>query len=342
VVSLSNEAWQHVSPFLRLYDIDVRDVRSVGQGRYLLSGGSRAYEARIIPKSSAWIRREVSDFTANRRFRTTQRFIANKDQQRFVTVDSDRVFYVTDAWDGEPLDVTPQGVQDAVENLIRLHHALSELNFQRLSDAANNANESGVSVPQARYGNWLSALKHASSQFATARLLLRSKGLSTSGDAKVWNDWLARWEAQANEAANALAESGYDDIAKQAKVNGEIAWNDYHPGQLRRLPDGRIATLQVKDPVFDNRLYDLASLCQSICSHGHADGVLNAVSQYKGAIKLSPEEQRAVIAYAAFPHHASGLLYQARKHGLDGLDSNWRRRAELQHDAASRLLSESK
>jgi hypothetical protein len=341
VVSLSNDAWQHVSPFLRQYDIDVSQVRSLGQGRYLLSGGGRSYEARVTPKSSAWIRREVSDFTANRRFRTTQRFIMNKDRQRFVTVDADRVFYVTDAWEGEPLDVSPQGVQGAVENLIRLHQALSDLTYQTLSDTAQKSNDAGISMPQSRYGSWFDALQHAASQFATARLLLRSKGLTTA-DARVWYDWLSRWEGQAHEAANALAACGYDDIAKRAKDNGELAWNDYHPGQLRRLPDGRIATLQVKDPVIDNRLYDLASLCQSICSHGHADGVLDAVSKYTAAVKLSPEERRAVMAYAAFPHHASGLLHQARKHGLDGLDSNWRRRAELQYDAATRLLSGSK
>ncbi len=289
-----------LKPLLDAYDLadDVR-VSQLAPGRFRVDSAKRSYEGRVVTPGSAHIRQSLTDYLANREFRRTQRFLLNVHHDRVVPIDGDSVFYLTDYWPGTPPEVTHADVSAAIANLCLLHQAAEGFSEQYAATTSQCGGE--------RYGKWQDSLVKGARWLGVEKVLGRAQAERQSRrfDAST----LEMWEELAGEVVHLFAETGYSEVAERWKERRDVAWNQYRLEHLRVLDNGRLATLQVADPVWDTRLYDLASFCTGICEAGHAAGVVEAVEQYAERIPLSAEERRLVLAYAAYPHLALRTLY---------------------------------
>jgi Ser/Thr protein kinase RdoA (MazF antagonist) len=328
-------AWARAG--LAHYDVPVERWTPMGWGRVRIDGGGRCYEARRLGDAAARWRTAVTDVCAGRGFRRTQRPLATLYLERWVRLADGSAVLLVDVFAGHPLEPVPQDVDAAARNLGRLHRAL---------DGAG-AHPDLHDLP-ARRGSWVDHLRAGRDALAAERLLAGDRseparatgpltGPATGG--RTWMAWLDRWAETADRAVAALERSGYAERAGEAARRREIAWNGYRLQNLVRTRGGRIATLQLVDPVADARLFDLATLCHEVCLGGHAGGVAEALSAYRAEAPLDADEADMVRAFAAFPHHAVQWLRTWRAaRGATGLPPGWERMAARHQQAAGALL----
>jgi hypothetical protein len=283
-----------LQPLLDSYELSDVRVSRLAPGRIRVDSPQRSYEGRIVTPGSAQIRQNLTDYLANREFRRTQRFVRNIYDESTVPLDAGSVFYLTDFWQGKPLEVTHADLSAGIANLCLLHQAAEGF----AEHCADSAPASGGD----RYGRWLDSLVKGARWLGVEKVLGRAQAANRSRrfDAR----WFERWEELADDVIQLFAETGYSHVAGRWRERREIAWNQYRMQHLRVLGDGRLATLQMADPVWDTRLYDLASFCTDLCEAGHAEAVVDAVAEYSQRIPLTAEERRLVLAYAAYPHLA--------------------------------------
>ncbi|MBX5436577.1 MAG: hypothetical protein IRZ33_05095 [Alicyclobacillaceae bacterium] len=302
---------QRVDSCLREYGVAVHRWVATSPLHVYVSGPRGWYEGRFAQASSAVRRMLVGDHAARRGFRRTQRFLLTFHHERMVPTGNGWVFYLTRAWAGRPLEVTPADVADATDNLVQLHRALDGV--------ADLIRAAGSPMPPR--ADWAEAFRRGRDAFAAERALL---GQSASGSAVA--DWLGRWAEAAEAACTALHAAGYRDWLRNGGT-GAVAWGDYRLAHLRRTRNGRLATLQVGDPVADDPLLDLACLCAEIVQEGHAAGVPETVARYRTQRGISPEAEEFVWAFAAYPHAPLRWLRRCRAEGrpLTADQVDWRR-----------------
>ncbi|MCL6631602.1 MAG: hypothetical protein K6T63_03140 [Alicyclobacillus herbarius] len=296
---------------------------------YVVSAIDGCYELCIAPMESAVLRQTTADWAAASGFRRVQRPLQNLYDERLVPIQEGRVAYLTRAWPGLGLAVTPDDVRLAAENLAFLHSAL---------DGAGARLES-LSTRRPRYGAWLSQFQHGLDFLERTRVhLLGREDLRRD---QLQLDWLARWQDLAEQAVERLRQVGYRELAETARQKKSVAWNGYHLNSLRRLPDGQVATLLTADPVLDDALYDLACLCRDVAEAGHAEGVADALTWYHGIHPLSREQAEMVRAFAAYPHLGVRMAKTWSQAGKPEPEStvSWRKAAESHHDCAQCLLA---
>jgi hypothetical protein len=309
------------------------DPATASARRYAIAAADGQYELCVVPAASAQLRLAVADHVAMSGFRRVQRPLQNLYQQRTLSLTEDTVMYVTRDWPEAGLSVSPVDVRRAAENLAQLHRALA-------GGAVSVAAE--LVSGRERYGTWERQFRQGAGAFARERVHLLA--IPEGADRRLRLDWLSRWEELAERATERLAASGYADFAARAREQREVAWNGYRLGTLCSLRDGRVATRLTADPVFDDSLYDLASLCREIAEAGHADGVRDAIDWYSQIRPLAPEQVWLVQSFAAYPHQALMQLRSWRKAGQGEVsealaEAPWRRPAELQFSAAEELLA---
>lgn len=323
--------WQRLKPCLELYPIHVIRVQPLAPGRFRVDSSDRSYEGRLVSAASASVRQGLSDYVAQRSFRSTQRFLLNMYHDRVVPLADGDVFYLTDAWQSPSLQVTHDDVRLAVQNLVSLHQAMTGF---------LNVQDEPVRPVRKRYGTWQGTFEQGAQWIATERILAKSKRGTPGG--MEWFDWVSRWEEQAQSAVTSLQDAGYRHLAEASEDNRDLAWNDYRLGNLVQRTAGKLATLQTQDPVGDSSMYDLASVCQEICAAGHADGVEEAIAQYHAERPLSAEQKQVVRSFAAYPHHALTTLRKVRMDkAVENADFAWRKTAEHHWGAARALLAKS-
>jgi hypothetical protein len=281
-----------------------------------------------VSPGSAQIRQNLTDYLAKREFRRTQRFLRNIYDESTVPLEADSVFYLTDFWQGKPLEVTHADVSAGIANLCLLHQAAEGF----AAHCADSVSASGGE----RYGRWLESLVKGARWLGVEKVLGRAQAASRSR--RFDPRWFALWEELADDVIRLFAETGYAHVASRWKERRDIAWNQYRMQNLHMLGDGRLATLQVADPVWDTRLYDLASFCTDLCEAGHAEAVVDAVAEYSQRIPLTAEERRLVLAYAAYPHLALRGL-NTRDTGLEHAQGAARSETDVErHYRAARQL----
>ncbi len=317
----------HVSdlePLLQQYDVHSARVSHLAPGRFRVDTPTRSYEGRMVSERSAISRMSIADYAAQRQFRRTQRFLLTLYHDRFVPAGEGNVFYLTDTWVGPSLDVSLRDVMEGIDNLCHLHRALEGYRESLSTDLFSS---------EERSGRWLDSLQKGARWLGVEKMLGRVK------EDELLSEWLTKWEDLAQDSIRHLVSAGYKEVARVWRDGKETAWNHYRLSNLVRLRNGRIATLQIADPVSDTRLYDLASFCQDICALGHADGVIEAVEQYTKQMKISPEEKKMVYAFTAFPHQAFAGVRNFPFTG-DSIRENWMVKAQQQYSAARILLKQ--
>lgn len=320
--------WDWAGSCLESYRLKVVRLTPLSDFHALVDTTERSYEAHLsTPSSAAW-RMWVGDYAARHRVRALQRFVQNLYDERFVPVGT-RTFYITNAVPGDMLTITPDDIDDAARWLANLHSGLEG------AAAGRNA-----AAPKPRYGAWQGALTAGRAELASVGSQ-RQVGAAASTIEAQWGD---RWRSLADAVIGQLDAGSYAQAAQAAARKTEVAWNGFRLNRLRRAPTGRVSGQQLSDPVLDNSVYDLATLCQEVCEAGQADGVEEAIEVYAQVRPLTAAERRSVVAYAAFPHVALATVRQLRQRQGeqdDGLYEELLKRSEQHYRAAQRLLTKS-
>jgi len=325
--------WQSVLPYIQQYSLDIVRVVPLAPGRFQLQGRTEWYEARCVSQSSASFRMSVADYAATRGFRRTQRFLLNIYHERVIPITAKKHLYVTHAFQADPFGTTEEECLVVASNLAQLHAAL-EGGIEVLPPALLRALSS-----QLRYGSWIQTMQQA--RFGLEHELkawnlssnMNKQAEGQAASSRVHRDWLRQFIEQSLHVENCLISANYKERWTLAKARQTIAWNAYRMSTVRPLASGTIATLQPGDPVLDDELYDLATLCQDICRYGDVTKVKSVLDGYQHIRPLSQAALQAVVAYAAFPQVA--LAAVRRTHPVDA----WLVLAARQYETSNQLLS---
>ncbi|QQE77020.1 hypothetical protein [Alicyclobacillus sp. SO9] len=327
---MAKELWQTLGPHVDTYELAVTNIVPVDSKRVQLKGRQGRFEAVLASVNEAAVKRTAGDLLAHQGQRLVQRHLKNVYQERARRVNEGRVMYVSNVFEGRPLQVTPYDVLQAGENLGLLHTALAEgrAELQPYRNVMHN-----------RLGSWIESLKSAQELFVTERTFARDR--VRRQDTKAWSDLVDSWIDVSGRAVELLEKQGYNEWS--ASKPGGIAWNGYRLSSLLRLPDGRMAVNQVSAPVRDTPLYDLASLCLDVSESGHVDGVMEAMDAYALHQPIDEDEKTMVLAFVAFPHQGLRMLHGVRTGRVNlSSDSAWKRRMEQQKSVSNRLLDKTR
>lgn len=298
--------WAARTKHLSQYPMVVQDVHPIDDKRALIKTENRALQARIIPLSTARLRRAVLDFVAGHRFRNTQRFIRTLYGDPYVPIDNSDVLYLTDACLGQPLEPTLQNYLAAADNLNHLHRALNGFieshQWVRTESATPSTSE------------WMHRISRANEGLA-------HPAIEDDWANQFWKLWGDRLVEYAASVTNVLQRSAFNDVPT---ARPSVAWNDYTLSILVRTEGSRSVTTLVEDgPVLDNSLLDFATLVADAVSHLRSDEMVRVLQAYQPQPALSDAEWASAIAFAVYPHALVARLHPNRSIPWNAHDYEW-------------------
>lgn len=320
-----------LEPVLSQYRLKVLAVEPLGEGMYRVESdrGCRWLHEAGKP-GDLFLQFAVTEHLARRGFRRIPRHIRTLYGDPQVAF-GEKVYALTDAWEGEIPQTQAQHLALAAANLADLHRALAEA-----------PPELAVLCPQ-RHGTWLATFARCRDQLLRLLCRFEEEGQPDAFQKVLLQEgpWLC---AIMDHSLALLLEGDYEGRAQQRQEEGTLCYGEYRLEHLRVLEDGNLATLRFTTVAGDMPLYDLARFCQLLLDEGKGEFLPIVLAAYAQRRPLDQQEKQILQGYWHFPHsiyricmayHHRSALASAYAEVLQKALTRWKNNQPYIHAACS-------
>ncbi|HEX3031736.1 MAG TPA: CotS family spore coat protein [Bacillota bacterium] len=297
-----------------LREYDFRSVRRIkgtdGAWRVVTDRGERFLKLSKCDKAELTYVRQVLEHVANRGFRRVCRFIVTKYGDPFVE-DKGKFYYLTDWVDGKDCSFKkPAHLEEAVFTLAEFHRAACRLKLPAGQVAAE-----GQPVRQ-HWGQWSEMFSGRAEMVSQISRTLEGEGVFGDQFSQMIRSKAAIVYAWAVQAVSLLNQGGFSELVKREREEQAVCHGAFSASNIILSKRGKGAYLVDLDhSVQDVRIHDLARLMARVLPiHKWDIGAATQMLEWYSFIRpLDELEQKALVAYLAFPHRLFRYCRQAVK-----------------------------
>jgi CotS family spore coat protein len=270
------------------YGLEVSRIEPMENGMYRVDTDRGGKWLHVYDQpETARLKFKVTEHLAKQGFRRIPRFIRTVHGDPYVQT-GDRVYALTDAWDGRKPEYTATDLRLAAVNLAELHQALG--------DACP-----GVDEISTRHGTWLQTFRKCRDHLVST--VSDWNGIGKRDDfQEVFLNYAPWISGVMEESLEQLLRGGYEEKAREHEAKKSICYGEYRLEDLCVAADGKIATLGFQTVAGDMPLYDVARFCHNLLEEGQGVYLPVVLSAYEEKRKLDEEDKVILAGYLNFPH----------------------------------------
>lgn len=268
--------------------------------RVLTDRGERFLKLSRCNANELFFVRQVLEHLANHGFRRVARFILTKYGDPFIE-DQGNCYYLTDWIEGKNCSFSkPAHLEEAVFTLAEFHRAASDFQLQPTFGQAQ--------FPQnfrQEWGRWQKIFSQRGEKVRSLSRKWERGKLKDSEQAKLINGKAASVYAWAMQASRLLETEDFQELVAAERADKVVSHGAYTGSNIIICKKGSGAfAVDLDHCLQDVRVFDLAKLLARVLPQykWDVDVGLQILGWYSDIRPLDEREQRAMVAYLAFPH----------------------------------------